>query len=679
MKTKQARAWALGVVALGATWCAGLARAAVVTHSVDHVFTVADVQGGFDGSTYGTGGAVQDTTIICGLPGGVPCPANAAQPFVDKDGTTLYPVDSEFAFYTVDFLGGFPKVRDYDYAEGWVANLVDPATGAVIGVKASSPETPDFKTPGRMGTRCPGLGSGAAVKCDTEHFTVMEHVLSCYETVPYFFADPVTGVQAVQANPLDPTLYFDCANAGLDNSLNILTDGVPGTVLGDTDGDGIPDTADVQAGETALPWQMYPSESIITHDIALGDDYSLTVKDDGKVLYRWGSLHNRPTDLRLYARLPLPQEWKDNPGQAFPVYKAELHVTHWVTNNPNDQLRPEDMENEAAKGRLPEYRETQPGIWESTKDCYEGDGDFIPAGTLFKNAAFAVDPANPAANPQAISADLVYGLTNAWYTSTDRDPFEWAYLTGTGAVVGSPVPNPALGTLLSGPRWRLKSNKFGQDIPGLEIPAVPCTPVPVERENLKYTVGETTTTVINLLDWAGTSPLATSAGWMDASQNPGAVIDGDVEPATGVSINGLPLTQDFDLAVYVKGDQKPTAVYSARLILEYEGAQVATDYDVALTDLAVPSTAVKNGTYTVSATVINNGPAAASGTVALTNSLGASYGGTFADLAAGQAQTFQWIWQAPAARATVNWAAAASAPEDTDASNNTRTASTRVR
>jgi hypothetical protein len=30
-------------------------------------------------------------------------------------------------------------------------------------------------------------------------------------------------------------------------------------------------------------------------------------------------------------------------------------------------------------------------------------------------------------------------------------------------------------SLVSGPRWRLKANKFGQDIPGLEIPLRECS------------------------------------------------------------------------------------------------------------------------------------------------------------------------------------------------------------
>ncbi len=38
-----------------------------------------------------------------------------------------------------------------------------------------------------------------------------------------------------------------------------------------------------------------------------------------------------------------------------------------------------------------------------------------------------------------------------------------------------------------------------------------------------------------------------------------------------VTSNGLPMTDDFDLAVYIKGDRKPTAVFDARLEIDYEG------------------------------------------------------------------------------------------------------------
>ncbi len=240
----------------------------------------------------------------------------------------------------------------------------------------------------------------------------------------------------------------------------------------------------------------------------------------------------------------------------YTVTKAWLVVNHTITNNPNDQLRPEDLENEAAIGVLPDHTIEEDGkgfeVWKSTKVCYEGDGDLIDneegtsdptaigVGTVFKNMQFAVDGSD-ADEPLPFSGDLVNALTNAWYTTIDREPFEWSYVLetvdGDKTIVdytGCSGPQdsdyaadcniPADATLYSGPRWRLKPNKFGQDLPGLEIPTTaalnePCTPPPFTKELIKYEVGEPTTTVINLLDWneaEGPSPLATSKGWVDS-------------------------------------------------------------------------------------------------------------------------------------------------------------------
>ena len=227
-------------------------------------------------------------------------------------------------------------------------------------------------------------------------------------------------------------------------------------------------------------------------------------------------------------------------------------INHWITNNPNDQLRPEDLENEAATGRKPSYRiEGTVGIdevWKTTIPCYEGDGDlidteegandptFIGVGTYLKNAPFALDPAVapgilPEDDPYAFSSDLVGGFTNAYYTTINRDPFEWSYVSTQGAeageydFVGSPVPlsmdeMDGLGLeLVSGPRWRLKPNKFGQDLPGLEIPLIECSAPPFKSDNIKYEVGTPVTTVINLLDWEDeNSPLATSKGWVEVNE-----------------------------------------------------------------------------------------------------------------------------------------------------------------
>ena len=80
------------------------------------------------------------------------------------------------------------------------------------------------------------------------------------------------------------------------------------------------------------------------------------------------------------------------------------------------------------------------------------------------------------------TSDLEGGFTNAWYTTNgDRDRFE--------AVLDED------GDYIVGPRWRLKLNKFGQDVPGVDIPNADSQP-PFTDDNIKYPVGEYTTTTI---------------------------------------------------------------------------------------------------------------------------------------------------------------------------------------
>ncbi len=557
-----------------------------------HIFSIDDVQGGFNGSTFGPAGVVQDQTILC-IPGITQdtCPV---APIV-SDGVTLYPIDSEFGFEVVDFLGAQAKTRNDDYQEGFAGNITDGLD--VIGVKISNAATDTYKVKPPLGTWCQGLG-GTSVKCSTEHYTVLEHVVSCHEVVPYSFADPYTGEQQTLGFTDEPDLV-DCANEELDNDVRVITGGV----LGDT--------------YNPITNPMLPNDNTtVLNDIATSSDYSITLKDDGKVLYRWGSLIKRPNDVRLYARLPLPDEWKVE-GADFPVTRAELQVTHWITNNPNDQLRPEDLENEGATGRTPDYEVRDVGgdeYWLSTRSCYEGDGDFItgegdiaptplPAETVLRNGQFVYPnlAANPDTQPQPLSADLTSGFTNGFYTTINRDPFEWSYRIldgdGSGTVdladdaffnfVGFPFPltDAEAATsgveLVSGPRWRLKANKFGQDIPGLEIPLEECSEPPFTKENIKYEVGELVTTVINLLDWneeaqGAPSPLSTSRGWVDVTTNDFVTIV-TPEGEAPVTSNGLPMTDDFDLAVYIKGDRKPTAIFDAKLVLEYEGEVIENE------------------------------------------------------------------------------------------------------
>lgn len=569
------------------------ATADEIHHIVSHTFSVDDMQGGFDGSVYGgVEGSILDDSIICGLTaddGSVPVPCDETQPIQDKKtGEWLYPVDSEFGFYVSDFVGAAGKERDDDYAEGWVSNVL--SSGEVIGLRLSNAATDTFKVKYPMGTWCVGMGANT-VKCSTEHYSVMEHIKTCYETIPYDFADPATGDQGDLLDPATlnddvPTVIATCDEGRLDNVMKLVVDGVVSDDLLN-DGLGI-DYA-----------TMEPNESTVRDDIGVGADYGITKKDDGKALYRFGSMVKRPNDLRMYARMALPQEWKDNPDTAYEVYSAELHIDHLITNNPNDQVRPEDMENEGATGRLPEYTEVGEQ-WVSAKNCYEGDGDYIPAGTVFKNPNFSaagvvtgLELGSEPEDPEPYSADLSEGFTNAWYTTTDRDPFE-----------ADPVSS-------IGPRWRLKANKFGQDIPGLEIPSEECIPVPYTSAFIKYSTGEATTVVLNLLDWEDAdSPLKDSLGWISPEGN-----FGNEAVATGLSVNGLPLTEDFDLAVYVKGDRKATAIYNATLYITYEGEgdgneppQVET-FDLALVDFHTPRRVfVGSVTKAVRAFVSNNGP-----------------------------------------------------------------------
>lgn len=672
-----------------------------------HVFSIDDVQGGFDGSTFGaiseTGAAAQDTDIICDL-GTTPCPADNS-PFLDKSGVMLYPVDSEFGYYIVDFLGAQGKIRDGDYLEGFVGNIVE--NGVQIGIQVSNAATEKYKVKPPLGTWCQGLG-GTSVKCETEHYTVLEHVLSCYETIPYSFADPVTGVQGVLSTP-DGSLTFDCANAPLDDNTKILVAGVPTTrLINSTPCDAINDP---------VGCEMFPNDKTdMLNNIALGTDYSVQLKDDGKPLYGWGGTHKRPNDIRMYAKLALPAEWKAI-GADFVVTRAELVVNHWVTNNPNDQLRPEDLENEAATGRKPSYKvEGTIGgsdeVWKSTIACYEGDGDiidteegsvdphFLGVGTYLKNAPFALDPAAtpgdlPADDPYAFSSDLSGGFTNAFYTTTNRGPFQWSYDANPDPMVqdfvGSAFPDDSLGTLVSGPRWRLKPNKFGQDLPGLEIPLVECSPPPFLQDNIKYVVGAPVTTVINLLDWDeavnGPSPLSTSKGWVDVTANEFVTVAGETN-GVPYTTNGLPMTDDFDLAVYIKGDRKSTALYNAKLIIVYEGEvpqPPPTDFDLALTELDVPARVLLGETAEVGVEVTNNGPAAASGTVTLT---GITNRGDIIELTidtpelvSGGEFEHEFPWTAPDGRpSTISWTAVVTTDGgDTNPSNDTATASTKVR
>ncbi len=77
------------------------------------------------------------------------------------------------------------------------------------------------------------------------------------------------------------------------------------------------------------------------------------------------------------AKLELPEQWKQANAPDYKVNKALLYIEHLITNNPNDQLHGEDLENKGATGRKPSYKVLDNRSWVSTKECCEGDGDVV--------------------------------------------------------------------------------------------------------------------------------------------------------------------------------------------------------------------------------------------------------------------------------------------------------------
>ena len=173
--------------------------------------------------------------------------------------------------------------------------------------------------------------------------------------------------------------------------------------------------------------QLVPGEdNVIPNkiDLYLGTNYSVTEKDDGKVLYRWGQAVKRPTDIRFARTCRCRRNGRTPTGKGFQVTKAELVLKHAVTNNPNDQIRPEDWENEGATGLLPEYTVSRRQV---------GLDQELLRGRRRLHPRWHRAARPDARHPAAPSSDLVGGFSNAWYTTIDRDPFEWTYKTADGA------------------------------------------------------------------------------------------------------------------------------------------------------------------------------------------------------------------------------------------------------
>ncbi|MHA3980506.1 H-type lectin domain-containing protein [Halovulum sp. GXIMD14794] len=665
-----------------------------------HIFSVDDITVTFGGLTLGDDSSHIDEA------------GAIMAPIVDKDGNELYGIDNEFGFYVTDFLGAEQKVLDGDFAEGHAGNILNDLDPSIVeGLAIKNAETDIFLSGLPLGTWALGLG-GQTVKASTEHYVTMQQVLSdaAFPGDPDAIrpldddlrlrdlfindsGDLVEGLKhdmyvrgltvALQRainnaeDGLNPQTYtdIDFDRDGVKDAFTTLSvdidydsdgDGTVETVtVGgiDLDDDGIADIVDSPLnglGEKAdLVDLLEPNESTVLSDIAYGQDYSVTLKDDGKLLYRWGTAVKRPNDIRMEVNLDLPDEWtldEDENGIAdsleegsrgFVVTRAELVIRHDITNNPNDQVRPEDYENEAAIGRLPSYYVVQDPddatntLWVSPVDSFDGQGTALPSyfkltaggeidlaasgiavydpngvlvgyrnedeggnpiGTVLRDMALAAK--NASAGLKFTSGDLEAGFTAAWYTSVDREPFEWSYdkfaddpYKQVFESFRSPEEAAVAGytedDLVSGPRWRLTPNKFGQDLPGLEVPLEENTSPPYQKDNIKYETGVETTTRLNLLDWADdSSPLGHSSGWMlvdtgRLDENRDGLIDegwsavngtlgaGDALPTgpilSAVSPNGMNLTQNFlDTAVYVKGDRQDSAqLYDIQLELEY--------------------------------------------------------------------------------------------------------------
>ena len=82
--------------------------------SSTHTFSVDDVTDTFGGMTIGSMDDPSSVYDVSGTHGSK-----------NADGTMLYPIDSEFGYYVLDFENADQKVLDDDYAEGWVGNMMD--------------------------------------------------------------------------------------------------------------------------------------------------------------------------------------------------------------------------------------------------------------------------------------------------------------------------------------------------------------------------------------------------------------------------------------------------------------------------------------------------------------------------------------------------------------------------
>lgn len=374
----------------------------------------------------------------------------------------------------------------------------------------------------------------------------------------------------------------------------------------------------------------------------LGTDYSYKLKDDGKYLFRWGNTNKSPSEVRLYTQIPLPEGFV---GGNYTVTKATLTFKHRISNSPNDQIRPEDFENENATGILPQYYSIGNQRYSSV-DSYEGDGDFIPAGTLLADFD----------NPMEIDFDgdgiIDYSdpFTNAWYTTLDRDP--WGG---------------------DNPRYRFKSSKYGQDLPGVEME--------------QYNTGDLTTTTIDLLtivDANGTPILLNSDNWGDYLDINEEKFDTTDDELTA---DDCELSNNLDLMMYVKGEYKGLEIYNAQLRIDYIGGadegEPANDdgsVDIAI-DLRAPRTISTEDSKSVKVDIVNQLGSISSGTLYVTGTLVDGtplYSFSQPVTVNGEEQRIKFFFTAPESESTILWTASANFEGDTALDNNVDSTKTSV-
>lgn len=512
---------------------------------------------------------------------------------------------------------------------------------------------------------CGGIAQGADVAYTKTHVFSINDVQcdrGVVGTVCLNMSAPVLGADGLLYYPIDSAYGWDAKDFDPSALLPRPMDGVYAegfitnlvSPLGQVIGINVQDveTANWKAGPIGGEWvaglgalkAKTATEHYVVMDHILnatwmpplveGVDYSTRLKDDGKILYFWGNYNKEPTPVYIYTALPLPDSWK-MPGANYTVKSAKLTISHRITNSPNDQIRPEDFENELATGVLPKYTVAPDGSWLSAVESYEGgDGEYLPVGTVLR--------------------DTAGNYTNAWYVTLDRDPF------------GGPSP-----------RYRLKSSKFGQDLPGVEIP--------------QYPVGEPTTTTIDLLapmrdavtGLPGPSVLTQSTNW-------NAYLDANDGVLDGFTVEDCRMTPDFNLMIYIKGEVgKPTPLYTATLEIVYDdpagtSPPPAPSIDLSITAVTAPNKITPAATTTVSVTVKNELPGAAPGTITLTGTdkngvIVGSYSLSIVTTADSTSTTYGFGWTAPAYQTNVTWLAKVAGTGDINLANNTKTATTLVK